>query len=140
VKTAAQMAANYQAGMSNPQTATKYTQGVQGVTTSPTAAAATDAAMQAYVTGVQTSVQNGKRAASLNAVTLQQWQQACTTKGAQRLQSGAAAAQAKVQAFFTKFAPVYQQASDAAKAAVGPIAKVQAAINVMRTAAGKPPV
>ena len=140
VQSAAQMAANYQAGMSNPQTAAKYTAGVQAVTVAPTAAAATDQAMQKYIAGVQQSVTSGKRAASLNAVTLQQWQQATISKGAPRLQSGAAQAQPKVAAFFQKWQPIFQQSSQAAASAVGPLAKVQAAINVMRQAAGKPSI
>src|SRR5487761_301785 len=44
------------------------------------------------------------------AVTLQAWQQATTTKGAQRLSSGAQAAQSKVEATFAKLFPAIQSA------------------------------
>jgi hypothetical protein len=142
MKTAAQMASAYQAAMSNPQTAANYTQGVQSVTTSPTQTAADPASLQRYVMGTQQAVASGRMAAALQAVTLQQWQTAATQKGAPRLASGAQAASAKVSAFFQKWAPIYAQASQAAKALpkggmANALARVQAAIQVMMSAAGK---
>jgi hypothetical protein len=142
LKTAAQMAASYQQAMANPQTAANFTAGVQAVTQSPAAAAATPQAEQLYIQGVQQSVTSGKRAAALQAVTLQQWQQATTQKGAARLASGAQAAQSKVQAFFTKQAPVYAAMKAAVSnmpkgGLVNAVARVQAALQVEMAAAGR---
>lgn len=128
----------WQQGMSNPQTATNYTNGINAVTESPMAAAATPAAMQAYVAGVQNSVNNGSRAAALNGVSISTWKNNATTVGAQRLASGAQKASPKYLAAMQKWAPLYAQASQAAAAITGPkgnlataLAKVQASLTVM---------
>jgi hypothetical protein len=84
-----------------------YIQGVQAVTESPTAKAAANP--QKYLAGVAGAVNSGKWANKLNAVTLNQWQQAATQVGAQRLASGATAAKPKVAAFWQQFGPILQQ-------------------------------
>lgn len=81
----------------------QITDGVNSVTVAPTAQAAkAQAKMLANLTA---SVQNGKWAASLNKVTLSDWQQAMLTKGVPRIASGAQAAQPKMGQFFTKLFP-----------------------------------
>lgn len=84
---------------------TRYTAGVQAVTTSPGQLAAQ--ASDRWLTGVQQSVP--KFVANSQAVTLQAWQQATTGKGAQRLASGATAAQGKMQGVFTSLFPFIAQ-------------------------------
>lgn len=135
-------AAKWVAAMQSPMTQQSYKDGVNSVTQSPTVAASTPDAEARYVSGVQQSVSSGKRAAALQAVSLQQWQQAALNKGAPRLSSGASNAQAKMQAHFAKWGPIYQQASAAAhalpKGGLGnAMARVQASIQVLMAAAGK---
>lgn len=135
-----QMAQNWANAMASPTTSQKYTQGIQGVTQSPGAAAATDQALARYQAGCAASVASGKRAASLQ-YSLQSWQQAAIQKGAPRLASGAQMALPKFQAFAQKWAPIYQQASAAAhalpKGGLGnAMARVQATISVLMQAAG----
>lgn len=77
--------------------------GVQAVTTSPTAKAAQN--VQAQVAGVIAAANSGKTAAALNAVSLQDWQNAMINKGINRIASGAQAAQGKMQNFLTQFLP-----------------------------------
>lgn len=84
---------------------TRYTAGVQAVTTSPGVSAAQ--AADRYLSGVQQSIQ--KFVANSQAVTLQSWQQASVNKGAPRLASGATAAQQKMQGVFTSLFPFIAQ-------------------------------
>jgi hypothetical protein len=86
---------------------TAIQQGVAGVTVSPTAKAAQ--MIQAQVAGVQRAAASGKTQRALEAVTLQQWQNAMTTKGVPRIATGAAAALPKFQNFLNQLIP-YQQA------------------------------
>jgi hypothetical protein len=130
--------------MQNPSTTQAYTAGVQAVTQSPMAAAATPQAEQLYLQGVQASVSSGRRAAGLNSVSLQQWQALAAGKGAQRLSSGAQAAAPKVQAFFQKFGPVFANIKATVAAMpkggmVNALARVQTAITMLQQAAGKQP-
>jgi hypothetical protein len=83
----------------------RYTAGVQAVTQAPGAAAA--AAVDRYVAGVQAGTQ--KFVANSQAVTLGQWQQAAVNKGAQRLASGATAAQPKMASVFNSLFPFIAQ-------------------------------
>lgn len=62
------------------------TAGVQAVTVAPTQKAA--AAVNKYAAGVQRAVQSGSYVNGLNAVSLQDWQQAMTTKGVSNYQNG----------------------------------------------------
>lgn len=63
-----------------------YTTGVMGVTQSPTQKAA--AAVDKYAAGVQDAVSSGRFVAALQAVTLNDWQQASTGKGARNYATG----------------------------------------------------
>jgi hypothetical protein len=142
-KSAQDSAAKWLAAMQAPATSQAYAAGVAAVTVSPTAQAATPQAEQLYLQGVQDAVSSGRRAAALNSVTLQAWQAAASGKGAQRLSSGAQAAQGKVQAFFTKFAPVFQNIHQTVNAMpkggmANSLARVQTAITLLKQAAGKP--
>lgn len=84
---------------------TKYTAGVQAVTTSPGQLAA--AAADRYIAGVQASLP--KFQANSAAVTLQAWQQAAVNKGAPRLATGAQQAQQKMGTVFTTLFPFIEQ-------------------------------
>ena len=89
-----------------PAAQQRYIDGVNAVTVSPGALAARASALWA----ANTAAAQAKFARNAAAVTTQQWQQATTTKGAQRLSSGAQAAQSKVEATFAKLFPAIQQA------------------------------
>ena len=134
------MAQNWASAMASPTTSAKYTAGVQAVTQSPGAAAATPEALARYAQGCANSVNSGKRAASLG-YSLQSWQTAATQKGAPRLSTGAQMALPKFQAFAQKWAPIYNQASQAASALpkgglANALARVSASIQVLMQAAG----
>ena len=88
-------AAKWATAMSGAGTA--YSAGVNAVTVAPGAKAA--AAVNNYTAGVANNAQ--KWAQNVNAVTLNEWQTAATTKGAPRLASGAQAAQPKFTTFMT---------------------------------------
>lgn len=90
----------------------KIRSGVQAVTVSPGQAAARQ--KSAYLAGVQAKADTWARRVS--AVPLSDWQNSMTTKGIDRIGSGAAAAQPKFQTFMAKFLPAVQ----AAKAALPP--------------------
>lgn len=89
-----------------PAAQQRYIDGVNAVTTAPGALAARAAPLWA----ANTAAAQSKFARNSAAVTVQQWQQATTTKGAQRLSSGAQAAQGKVEAMFSKLFPAIQSA------------------------------
>lgn len=135
-----QMAAAWKAGMGSA--GAKYTAGINKVTESPMAKAATPEAMQRYQDGVMRSIANGKRVASLNASPLSTWKQNATTFGASNLSQGAAKGAPKYAAQAQKWAPILASASQAAAAVTGPkshgtaVAKVAANLQVIMTAAG----
>ena len=79
----------------------KIREGVQGVTTAPTAAAA--AADAKYIAGVQRNVAKWK--ANLSRVSLADWQTAMIEKGLPRIATGASVAEPKVAAFMTQLLP-----------------------------------
>lgn len=138
----ANAAAKWLAAMQSPATTQAYTAGVQAVTQSPMAAAATPQSEQLYVQNTAASVASGKRAAGLNSVTLQQWQALASGKGAQRLSGGATAAAPKVQAFFQKFGPVFANIKSTVAAMpkggmTNALARVQTSITMLQQAAGK---
>lgn len=117
-----------------------YVDGTQSITVSPMEQAA--AADQLFLDRVTQSVTSGRRAAKLRATPLQVYKDGCRAK-ADRFSSGITAAQQKYAAAMTKWAGVYQQASQAAAAirndgsTASQLAKVEAAINVMKAAAGR---
>ena len=89
-----------------PAAQQKYVAGVQAVTVAPGTLAARASATWA----ANTAAAQSKFARNSAAVTLQAWQQQTATKGAQRLASGAQAAQSKVEQTFAKLFPAIQQA------------------------------
>jgi len=142
MKTPQQMAKNWQLAMANPQTASKYKDGISSFQGNPMALAATPDAEQRFLTGVQLSVTSGKRSQILNAVPVERWRSNAINIGANLLGTGAQRAMSKVEAFFTRWAPIYQQASAAAHALpkgglANALARVQAAITVEMQAAGR---
>lgn len=102
---AAQAASNWASKMG--QSGEKMKMGIMAVTSSPTAKAAARA--DAYLAGVMRAVNSGKFAASLNRVSLQQWQQAAVNKGVPRVAAGAAEGKQKFQDFMTQFLPWIEQ-------------------------------
>ncbi len=80
-----------------------YKAGVQGVTVSPTEAAA--GAVDKWAAGVQRAKDQGTFVNGLQKVSLQDWKTAAATKGAARLASGVAAGEGKMQSFLTKWLP-----------------------------------
>jgi hypothetical protein len=143
MKTAADMAKNWTNGMQAPQTRQKYTDGINRTTVNPMQLAATPEATQLYLNNVQASVTSGKRQAKLNAANPQTWKANSVNIGANALSTGAQKALPKVQAHFDKWAPIYAQMSQAAKAIPkdgtlgSAMARVQAAIQVAMQAAGR---
>lgn len=79
----------------------KYTAGVQSVKVAPGQLAASRADLWA----TQVANAKSKFAANVAKVSLAQWQEAAANKGAQRLGSGATAAQPKFAAFMSNFIP-----------------------------------
>jgi hypothetical protein len=142
-KTAAQMAAAWVSAMQSPNTAAKYKAGIAATTVNPMQLAASPAAQAKYAANTAAAVSSGRMAAALNAVSMQTWQNNASGVGAMALTSGATKATGKVQAHFNKWAPIYAQAKQAAEAIpndgsmAAALARVQAAITVMKQAAGK---
>lgn len=98
--TAAEAAAKWASAL--PAAQQRYIDGVNSVTVSPGALAARASAVWA----ANTAAAQQKFAKNSAAVSLQSWQQATATKGAQRLSSGAQAAQSKVEAALSRLFPV----------------------------------
>jgi hypothetical protein len=82
----------------------EYQAGIQRVTQAPGQAAA--AKEQKYQAGVQAAVTSGKWRRNVGAVSLQSWQESAMNKGAQRLASGAQAAQSKMAAAGARILPM----------------------------------
>ena len=79
----------------------KYTDGINAVTVAPGQQAA--AQKNLYVQNVQ--AQSNVWAMKVAAVSLQDWKNAATTTGAQRLATGASKGAPKMQSFMTNFLP-----------------------------------
>lgn len=135
---AQQIAESWGSGMNSG--GQKWLQGVNGVTESPMAKAATPQAMADYVSGVQRSVDSGKRQASLMKGSADSWKQACATAGTGAMARGAAKGKAKYIAWLNNGgAAAMANAKAAAAAITGPkgdmgtaLAKVQAAMTAMQ--------
>lgn len=121
--TAAEAAAKWATNL--PAAQQRYVDGVNAVTTAPGALAARAAPTWA----ANTAAAQTKFARNSAAVSLNTWQTATTTKGAQRLSSGAQAAQPKVEATFAKLFPAIQSAVSA----LPPRGDIEA--NIQRSAA-----
>ena len=102
--TAAEAAQRWTTGLS--AAGQKYTDGINAVTVAPGALAARAAPLWA----ANTAAAQPRFARNSAAVSLQSWQAAATGKGAQRLASGAQAAQPKMEAALSKLFPVINQA------------------------------
>lgn len=83
--------------------------GVEGVTTSPTAAAAGKQAKM--LANVQESINSGRWAASLKAVSLDDWKGAMVEKGLPRISGGIDAAHDKVVKVAAKLLPIVDAAA-----------------------------
>lgn len=141
MKTADQAVANWLAQMGSATTKQNYVNGVNNFNGNPMAMAATPEAMQAYVDGVQRSVDSGRRAAGLNGASVADWKNNATTVGAQRLASGAQKAQAKYRKKIAPYAAVWPQMRAAARALpkgglANAAARAAAALEVIMRAAG----
>lgn len=97
--TAAAAAQNWQTGFTGATQ--KYTDGINAVTVPPGQLAA--AQKNLYVQNVQAAA--NVWAANVGAVSLQDWKNAATSTGAQRLATGATKGAPKMQAFMTNFLP-----------------------------------
>lgn len=99
--TAAQVAAKW---ATNAQSAGQNMQmGVDAVTEAPGAKAA--AAQDKLVQNWNASIQSGKWASAVSAVTLADWKKAMKDKGIPRYGTGVQAAVPKMQSFMTEFLP-----------------------------------
>ena len=105
--TAAEAAAKWATAL--PAAQQRYVDGVNAVTVAPGALAARAAPQWA----ANTAAAQAKFARNSAAVSLQAWQQATATKGAQRLSSGAQAAQSKVEQAFSRLFPAIASAVSA---------------------------
>lgn len=141
VKSAAAIIAAYQRGMQGARQA--YLDGVNAITESPGAAAATPEATNLYLQSVQESVSSGRRQAALtDPGFMSRYKEGATKKGADRLASGAMAAATKQQSVLQKWQPVYQQVRDAVAGmpkggSANAKARAAAAIDILMAAAGK---
>lgn len=141
MKTAQQAVANWTAAMGSAQTRQNYVAGIQGYNGNPMQLAASDEAMQAYLAGVQRSIDTGKRVQSLNSASVADWKNNAVNFGANNLATGAKKAMTKYQRNIAPYAAVWPQMRAAARALPkGGIAAAQAragaALQVLMQAAG----
>ena len=88
----------------------RYRDGVNAVKTAPGEAAA--AAQDRMMEGFRRAVESGLWARRVSGVSLSDWQKAAINKGAERLASGAAAAEGKVAARYRQLFPIIQRLQD----------------------------
>lgn len=91
-----------------------YTLGIQSVTEAPSAKAI--AQKQKMVTNWNAAINSGKWETKLGAVTLAQWKQAATTRGAQNYAQSADAASQKWTTWAQTAFPIIQNIQDEIKA------------------------
>jgi hypothetical protein len=118
----------------------KYIDNINGFQGNPMQLAADQE--QLYLQRIQEAVSSGKRRAALLAVNPQTWKQMAATKGAARLGPGMQAAQDKMRAALTKWAPIYDQVhNEVSQMPKGGLAESQArasrAIEILMRAAGR---
>lgn len=109
---AQQFAANWAQGMNNATD--KMRQGAQNVKTAPGVSALN--AKEKMKARWLDSVNSGKWGANVQAVTLQDWQQAYVQKGLPRIADGVRASQGKVQRFANEFLPFIQSLQQTVRA------------------------
>lgn len=95
-----------------------------------------------FLARVTESVTSGRRRQRLMATPVALWKQNAVTKGAERLGTGMKAAEPKVRAFFQRFAPTFDRASQEVRAmpkGTREDAKARAnrAIDILMDAAGR---
>lgn len=112
-----------------------YKLGVQAVTQAPgqLAVQAQDIMIQKWTE----SIASGRWAQRTAAVSLSQWQQAATTKGAANYGTGIQAGKAKMAAFLQAFLPVAQQVKEAVRSiprdgGAGSLQRVQMAMQAFQ--------
>lgn len=88
---------------------TSITEGVNAVQVAPGVAAASRQAL--LKSRLNAAIDSGKWAARVQSVSLGDWKQSMTTKGIQRIASGAQAAEPKMTKFLNDFLPVAAQVS-----------------------------
>jgi hypothetical protein len=137
-----QIVKNWIAAMGSGDTQRKYKEGINRVTENPMAKAASPEAMDRYQRGVSESIATGRRAAKLNAVPMQRWQQNAANIGAAALATGAAKGKGKMQEAAQKWAPIYGQVSATVQAMpkgtrADSKARAAAAIDMLMDAAGR---
>lgn len=92
----------------------EYRKGIQRVQENPMAKAAQN--VDAYRQGIMDAINDGRYVAGLQRVTLQQWKDAASKTGAERLASGATAGKPKMMAFLQSFLPFLANAQAQVKA------------------------
>lgn len=111
MQSAQEIAAKWAARMASAGEA--YRNGIANVSENPMEAAARR--QDAYVEGVTRAASEGKWRAGLLRTSFANWKQITSTKGAERLASGARAATEKMQRFLGEFLPVAAQMSAVVK-------------------------
>jgi hypothetical protein len=132
------LADNWSKGMASAGPA--YTAGIQAFTGNPMALAAAPTAQQKYLTSTADAVNSGRMANALNSADPSLWKNNAVAYGPTGLSTAGQKKKSKYMAAMQKWSGVYAAASAAAANVQGTSAKVMAAINTMRTAAGKPPL
>lgn len=134
----------YERGMKSTEAKERYKKGTAKVQTSPMAQAATPEAMEAYTRGVEESVTSGRRASALNDASFSDWKANTAGIGADRLQTGATKGKQKLARKAAALVAGYNDA-EAQAAAIkddgtweSKQARIKAAVNAMKRAAGKP--
>lgn len=117
-----------------------YKEGIQSVTVSPTQKAA--ASVDRYASGCARAASDGSFVNGCNKVTLQDWQQAASTKGVANYSRGVSDAREKMRRHIQSSMPFWAQVSEMAKQMPKGdleqgIAKVRAVCQAMKTQYGK---
>jgi hypothetical protein len=114
-----------------------YKAGIMSVTTAPGQLAV--AAQNVMTANWNDAVNSGRWAARTGAVSLGSWQQAASTKGANKYASGVNAGKAKMAAAMAYYLPVAQQVKEAVRSiprdgGAGSLARVQLAMEAFKSA------
>lgn len=134
----ATMAKNWAAGMSAGSG--KYKAGIMAVSVNPMALAAAKVTDGTFLSAVSEAVTSGRMVARLNAADPSFWKSQASGAGAAAWAASSTKGLPKYTKAAAALAPAYAAASSAAAAAVGPLEKVRAAINALKSAVGKPTI